>query len=314
VRADSIKEEERKMAKTQKVSSKIKRSKGDATVQVLLYIFVGLFAVATVLPFLYVLAGSFATERELTERSFFIIPTDPSINAYRYIIKDGRIFKGLFNSVIVTVIGTFINMLFSTTLAYPLARSDFRLRNGITNMVIVTMLFSGGMVPGYILVTNILHLRNTYWSLWLPGAVNAFNMIIIKNYFQGLPKELEEASHVDGASDIVIFLKVVLPLSKPVLASVGLFYAVGHWNSYFNSLLYIDNSNMQVVQQVLRNIMNQASQAESDETLDWGSQGTPPSKAVKMASTVVATVPILCVYPFIQKFFTQGVMVGAVKG
>jgi putative aldouronate transport system permease protein len=270
--------------------------------------------VATVLPFLYVLAGSFATERELTERSFFIIPTDPSINAYRYIIKDGRIFKGLFNSVIVTVIGTFINMLFSTTLAYPLARSDFRLRNGITNMVIVTMLFSGGMVPGYILVTNILHLRNTYWSLWLPGAVNAFNMIIIKNYFQGLPKELEEASHVDGASDIVIFLKVVLPLSKPVLASVGLFYAVGHWNSYFNSLLYIDNSNMQVVQQVLRNIMNQASQAESDETLDWGSQGTPPSKAVKMASTVVATVPILCVYPFIQKFFTQGVMVGAVKG
>ena len=205
-------------------------------------------------------------------------------------------------------------MVFSTTLAYPLSRSDFRFRNGVTNMVIVTMLFSGGMVPGYILVTNILHLRDTYWALWLPGAMNAFNMIIIKNYFQGLPKELEEASHIDGASDLQIFVKVVLPLSKPVLASVSLFYAVGHWNAYFNSLLYISEVDMQVVQQILRNVMNQAQMSEMDETLDWGSQGAPPSKAVRMATTVVATVPILLVYPFIQKFFTQGVMVGAVKG
>ncbi len=302
------------MAKTQMASSKIKRSPGDAAVQVFLYVFVALFAIATVLPFLYVFAGSFATDAELTERSFFVIPRDISFNAYRYIIKDGRIFEGLRNSLLVTLVGTAINMIMSTTLAYPLSRSDFRYRNAVTNMVIVTMLFSGGMVPGYILVVNILHLRNTYWALWLPGAINAFNMIIIKNYFQGLPKELEEASHIDGATDLQIFLRVVLPLSKPVLASVSLFYAVGHWNAYFNSLLYIDNVDMQVVQQILRNLMNQARQAELDETLDWGSQGAPPSKAVQMASTVVATVPILCVYPFIQKFFTQGVMVGAVKG
>lgn len=295
-------------------SNKIKRTPADAAVQVFLYVFVGLFALTTVLPFLYVLAGSFATEAELTERSFFIVPTTISINAYRYIIGDGTIFMGLKNSLIVTVVGTAINMIFSTTLAYPLSRSDFRWRNGITNMVIITMLFSGGMIPGYILVVNMLHLRDTFWALWLPGAVNAFNMIIIKNYFQGLPKELEEASHMDGASDLVIFVRVVLPLSKPVLASVGLFYAVGHWNAYFNSLLYITKPTMQVVQQVLRNIMNQANAAEMDTTLDFGANGTPPQKAVKMASTVVATVPILCVYPFIQKYFTQGVMVGAVKG
>ncbi|MBQ8637901.1 MAG: carbohydrate ABC transporter permease [Lachnospiraceae bacterium] len=294
--------------------NRIKRSPGDACVQVLLYLFVGLFAISTVLPFLYVFAGSFATERELLERKFFVIPTEISLNAYRYIVKDGRVFLGLKNSVIVTLVGTIINMVFSTTLAYPLSRSDFRFRNGVTNMVIVTMLFSGGMVPGYILVTNILHLRDTYWALWLPGAMNAFNMIIIKNYFQGLPKELEEASHIDGASDLQIFVKVVLPLSKPVLASVSLFYAVGHWNAYFNSLLYISEVDMQVVQQILRNVMNQAQMSEMDETLDWGSQGAPPSKAVRMATTVVATVPILLVYPFIQKFFTQGVMVGAVKG
>ena len=279
-------------------ANKIKRSPGDAFVQVLLYVIVALFAIATVVPFLYVLAGSFATEAELTEKSFFLFPTVFSTNAYSYIIKDGSIFRGLANSLLVTAVGTFINMFMSTTLAYPLARSDFRWRNGITNMVIVTMLFGGGMVPSYILVVNILHLRNTYWALWLPGAISAFNMIIIKNYFQGLPKELE----------------VVLPLSKPVLASVGLFYAVGHWNAYFNSLLYIDNVNMKVVQQVLREVMQQAQQAETDELMDWGSNGAPPSKAVRMASTVVATVPILCVYPFIQKFFTQGVMVGAVKG
>ena len=294
--------------------NRIKRSPGDAFVQVLIYIFVGLFALATVLPFVYVIAGSFATEKELTEKAFFLFPTDPSINAYKFIIKQGTVFRGLKNSFIVTIIGTFINLLFSTTLAYPLSRTDFRWRNGITNMVIVTMLFSGGMIPSYILVNNILHLNNTFWALWLPGAINAFNMIIIKNYFQGLPKELEEAAHVDGASDLQIFVKIALPLSKPVLASVGLFYAVGHWNSYFSALLYIDKVDMQVVQIILRNIMNQASQAETDEKLDYGSQGAPPSKAVKMASTVVATLPILVVYPFIQKFFTKGVMVGAVKG
>ena len=295
--------------------NKIKRTPGDATIQVLIYIFVGLFALATVMPFLYVLAGSFATEAELTEKRFFIVPSVFSLNAYRFILKDGQIFRGLGNSLFVTIIGTIINLLFSTTLAYPLARSDFRWRNGITNMVIITMLFSGGMIPSYILVVNILHLKNTWWALWLPGAVNAFNMIIIKNYFQGLPKELEEASHMDGATDLQIFVKVVLPLSKPVLASVGLFYAVGHWNAYFNALLYIDNSSMYVAQIILRNIMNQASQAETDEKMDWSALGgAPPSKAVKMASTVVATVPILVIYPFIQKFFTKGVMVGAVKG
>lgn len=303
------------MSKVQTVhNNKIKRSPGDAAVQVFLYLFVGLFAISTVLPFLYVLAGSFATEAELTNKKFFIIPTDISFNAYQYIIKDGQIFRGLLNSLIVTIVGTVINMFFTTTLAYPLSRSDFRWRNGITNMVIVTMLFGGGMVPSFILISNILKLRNTYWALWLPGAMNAFNMVIVKNYFQGLPKELEEASHIDGASDIVIFLRVVLPLSKPVLASVGLFYAVGHWNAYFNSLLYIDDSSKQVVQQVLRSLISMSNAIEMDTTQDWGSAGAPPSKAVQMASTVVATVPILCVYPFIQKFFTQGVMVGAVKG
>lgn len=291
-----------------------KRSKIDQVIQVFLYILVGACALCCVLPFLYVVAGSFATEREIIERPFFIIPQEFSLNAYQYITKSGDVFVGLRNSVIVTVIGTLINMFVSCTMAYPLSRGYLKGRNGVMNMVIIIMLFSGGMIPNYILVTNVLHLQNTFWALWLPGAMSAFNMIIIKNYFQGLPTELEEAATIDGSNDLITFIRIILPLSMPVLASVGLFYAVSHWNSYFNAMMYISDKNMEVVQIVLRRIIFLTSSIAEDSTFDWGVAGAPPSKAVKMATTVVATVPILCVYPFIQKYFTQGIMVGSVKG
>ena len=176
------------------------RTPGDQAVQVLLYVIIALVALACVLPFIYVVAGSFATERELTERPFFLIPQDVSLNAYQYILKQGDVFRGLKNSVIVTVIGTLINMFVSCTIAYPLSRPYLKGRNGFINMVIVTMLFTGGMVPAYIMVVNVLHLGNTYWALWLPTAMSAFNMIIIKNYFQGIPMELEEAAIIDGSN------------------------------------------------------------------------------------------------------------------
>ena len=176
------------------------------------------------------------------------------------------------------------------------------------------MLFSGGMVPSYLLISQVLHLRNTFWALWLPGAMSAFNMIIIKNYFQGLPMELEEAAVIDGSNDLKTFVRIILPLSGPVLASVSLFYAVGHWNSYFSAMMYISDSKLEVVQIVLRRIIFLTGSFAEDAGFDWGAAGSPPTKAVRMATTVVATVPILIVYPFIQKFFTAGVMVGSVKG
>lgn len=302
------------MAKTKINSTKIKRRPGDQFVQVLIYLFIGGVALTTLLPFVYVVAGSFATERELTERAFFLFPRTISLNAYKYILRTGDTFRGIKNSVIVMVVGTLINMVFSCTLAYPLSRRYFKGRTFFTNMVIITMVFSGGMVPTYLLVANVLHLKNTFWALWLPGAVNAFNMIIIKNYFQGIPMELEEASRMDGCNDGQIFLKVILPLAKPVLASVSLFYAVTHWNSYFNAMMYISDRNKEVIQIVLRRIIFLTSAVATEGGFDWGAFGTPPEKAVKMATTVVATVPILLVYPFIQKYFTQGVMVGSVKG
>lgn len=294
--------------------TKIKRSPGDQAVQAALYIFIAAFALITLLPFVYVVAGSFATERELTERSFFLFPHTVSFNAYEYIFRTGDAFRGLKNSFVVTVVGVAINMSFSCLLAYPLSRPYFRGRNVITTMVIITMLFSGGMVPSYILITNILKLNNTFWALWLPGAINAFNMIIIKNYFQGLPAELEEAARMDGCNDAQIFARIILPLSKPVLASVSLFYAVSHWNSYFNAMMYISDRDKEVIQIVLRRIIFASSSVAVETGVDWGILGTPPEKSVKMATTVVATLPILIIYPFVQKYFTQGVMVGAVKG
>ena len=300
------------MAKTKHL--KIKRSPGDELVQVLIYLFIGIFALITLLPFVYIVAGSFATERELTERAFFLFPHTISLNAYQYIFKTGDTAKGLFNSLFVTLVCVIINMTLSCTLAYPLSRPYFKGRLFFTNMVIITMLFSGGMVPTYMLVSNVLHLKNTYWSLWLPGAVNAFNMIIIKNYFQGLPTELEEAARMDGGNDAEIFIKIILPLSKPVIASVSLFYAVARWNAYFDAMMFISDKNKEVIQIVLRRIIFLTSSVATEGGFDWGLFGMPPEKAVKMATTVIATVPILVVYPFIQKYFTQGVMVGSVKG
>ncbi len=292
-------------------SNHIKAGIADRVTQVMIYIFVGGFALTTVLPFIYILAGSFATERELTERAFFLIPREFSMNAYKYIMETGEIFTGLRNSLFMTLLGTSINMFFTTTFAYPLARTNMKGKNFILNLVIVTMLFSGGMIPTYILMGS-LDLKDSYLGLALLGAISPFNMIIVKNFFQELPKELEDAAQIDGCNDLKIFLKIVLPLSKPVIASVALFYAVGHWNDYFNAMIYL-KPDKETVQIVLRRIIILAQGIRTD-VMDFDIMGAPPDKAVKMAATVVATVPILCVYPFIQKYFAKGVMIGAVKG
>lgn len=295
-----------------KRKNKIKASTGDQVIQVLIYIFAGCVGLITLLPFLYVLAGSFATERELTEKAFFIIPTEISFNAYQYIIKTGEVFNGLKNSIFLTVVGTCVQMFFTTTFAYPLSKTHFKGRNLVLNLVIVTMLFSGGMIPTFLWIKQ-LGLYNSFWALILMGAISPFNMIIVKKFFEDLPVELDEAARIDGATDLETFYKIALPLSKPVIASISLFYAVGHWNDYFNAMIYLNNPKKETVQIVLRRIVLLAGEIQTD-IMNFDALGVPPDKAVKMAATVVATVPILVVYPFVQKYFAQGVMVGAVKG
>ena len=292
---------------------RVKKSVGDRIVDVIIYVGLGLVALSTVLPFLYVIAGSFATDKELTEKAFFIVPEVWSLNAYKYAINSQNILRGLRNSIILTALGTFLCMAFSLSFAYPLSKKHFRGRNWVMNMVIFTMLFGGGMIPCYLVYTAY-GLYDTYWALILPGLISPFNMVIIKNFFQELPQELEDAAFMDGANDLQIFTKVALPLSKPVIASISLFYGVGFWNDYFSSMIYLKTAEKFPIQIQLRSIILLTSKINEAVMDYYDMNGAPPDKAVKMACTVIATVPILVVYPFVQKYFTKGVMVGAVKG
>ena len=296
-----------------KYGKRVRKSLGDRIVDGIIYVVLGLIALCTVLPFVYVVAGSFATEKELTEKAFFIIPEVWSLNAYRYAVRTANILRGLRNSLILTILGTAMCMLFTMVFAYPLSKPHLKGRNFIMNMVIVTMLFGGGMIPSY-LVYCAYGLYDTYWALILPGLISPFNMIIIKKFFQELPQELEDAAYVDGCGDIRTFVKIMLPLSKPVIASISLFYGVGFWNNYFSAMIYLKTAEKYPIQVQLRSIILQTSQISNVTMSYYDMTGTPPDKAVKMACTVIATVPILMIYPFVQKYFTKGVMVGAVKG
>jgi len=278
---------------------------------VVIYILLTLIAVIMVIPFIYVIAASFATEAEIQTRPIFFIPDSPTLDAYARIFDMNdmgtRVFHSLLISVCVTAIGTFINLFFTTTMAYGLSRTNLIGKKPLLNMVLFTMVFGGGMIPLFLVVKG-LGMYDTYAALILPGAISAYNMIIVRNFFMELPRELEEAASIDGCSDIGIFIKIALPLSLPCLATFGLFYAVGHWNNYFGALLYLEDSTKFPFQLVLRNIVMQTAETQTDPN------ALIPEDTLKMAVIVIGTVPILIVYPFLQKHFAAGVMVGAVKG
>ena len=279
------------------------------------YIFLTLVAVTTILPFVYIIGASFATEYEITTRPLFIIPQDVTVNAYEFIFSSNKILRGFGNSIFITVCGTAINLFFTVTMAYALSKTRLRGRNFFLNMVIISMFFSGGMIPGYIVVANILNLKNTYWSVLLPGAISAYNMMIVKNFFQGIPQELEESASMDGCTDMGVLWKIVLPLSLPVLATFGLFYAVGHWNAYFGAMIYMKTAKEKwPLQVLLRELIILSSGTAGDMNNMDPEFVQPPEQSVKMAVIVVSTVPIMMVYPFLQKYFVKGVMVGALKG
>ena len=279
------------------------------------YLIVTLVAITTIIPFIYIIGASFATEYEIATRPMFFIPRDVSLNAYKYIFSSNKILRGFGNSLFITVCGTAINLFFTVTMAYALSKTRLRGRNFFLNMVIFSMFFSGGMIPGYIVVANILGLKNTFWSVLLPGAISAYNMMIVKNFFQGIPQELEESAAIDGCTDLSVLWKIVLPLSLPVLATFGLFYAVGHWNAYFGAMIYMTGAKEKwPLQVLLRELIIMSNGTAGDLNNMDADFVQPPEQSIKMAVIVVSTVPIMCVYPFLQKYFVKGVMVGALKG
>lgn len=268
-------------------------------------------AVVTILPFLYVIAGSFAQESEITSRPFFIWPNKFVLDSYRFIFATNAFLRSLIITVCVTAVGTAVQVALTFLMAYPLSRRDLPGRNLVLNLVIFTMVFGGGMIPTFLIVKD-LGLLNTYASLFLPLAINAFYLIIAKNFFQELPEELQEAARIDGCTELGVFLRIVLPLSKPILATFALFYAVGIWNDFMSPLLYLSDSSKWPLQMFVRQVTVSADVAQVTGEIDPNYR--PPAQGVKFATVVLATVPILLFYPFLQKHFAKGVLIGSVKG
>lgn len=274
-------------------------------------VIVGFLGIIMLLPFIYVLAASFATEAEIAMRPFFLWPETFSLESYRYIFSTNTFVRSLMVTIGVTIVGTFVQLVMTVTFAYPLSRRKMPGRNILLNLVIFAMLFSGGMIPTYLVIKE-LGLLDSYWALILPGAINPFNMMIIKNYFQELPVELEESAKMDGCTDVGVFWRIFLPLSKPVLATFTLFYAVGIWNDFMSGLLYINDSTKWPIQVLLRQITMSSNAANAMGMMD--PNYIPPEQGIKFAVIIVATLPILIFYPFLQKHFTKGMLIGSVKG
>lgn len=267
---------------------------------------------ATLFPFLYVLAVSLSPMEQVMRGGLILWPEKFTWDSYSMIFSNSHFMQALWMTISITVVGTITNLALTVLMAYPLSKTRLKGRRTILFLVLFTMLFSGGMIPGY-LVMKWLGLLNSFWSVIMPGAISAFNLIILKNFFQGIPEALEESARIDGCSHFGVLLKIVLPLSMPALATFTLFYAVGHWNQFFQSIMYVTNSSLWPIQVILRQMIIEGSTEEYQAAIANESIQVIPM-TIKMAAIVVATVPILLVYPFLQKHFAKGVLLGSVKG
>jgi putative aldouronate transport system permease protein len=264
----------------------------------------------TVLPLLYVLAGSFATEAEIASRHFFLWPKKFVTNTWDQILSTDTFIRALLTTIGVTAVGTVVQVGLTLTMAYPLSKRYLPGRTLFLNLVLFTLVFSGGMIPTYLVVRD-LGLLDSYWALILPLAINPFYLIIVKTFFQELPEALEEAARIDGCNEFGVFWRIVLPLSKPIIATFALFYAVGIWNDYMSPLLYINDSDKWTLQVLVRQLT--APNADAANVLEQLESTVFPERGLKFAVVVLATLPVLLVYPFLQKHFAKGVLIGSVK-
>ncbi len=280
--------------------SKKRFSAGD----LFIYGIIGLFSLACLLPFWYVIASSLSMTPGFTISNF-------TLDGYRYIFSTSTLTRSLGNSFYITIAGTLVKLFFTSMMAYALSETWVPGRRLVLNLVIFTMLFSGGMIPTYFVVKGT-GLMNSLWSLVIPGLISPFNLIIMKNFYQSIPAEIKESARVDGCPELTLLFKIIMPLSTATLATFGLFYAVGLWNTYMSALLYIPDSNKWPIQVLLRQIVYVSSSIGDEAAVE--SEVALLSTNIKMAVVLVATVPIVCLYPFLQKHFAKGIMVGAVKG
>lgn len=288
---------------------KIKRTLGDRIIDAVIYSFLGCLSVITIIPFLQVLTISMSPSEEVIKYGMHLFPVKFDFEGYRSVFEYELIWKAYYNTIVRTVLGTVLSVLLTIIGAYPLSKKYLPNRNLWTGLIVFTMYFSGGLIPTYILV-NSLGLRDSIGALIFPGAVSAFTLIVTRNFFMTIPESVEESARMDGANDIYILYKIMIPLSLPIIATISLWYGVGHWNAWFDCMIYMKTQSKFVLQYVLRMILLEG----SIQDMAADQMVAVNSDTMKMATLVVATLPIICVYPFLQKYFVKGVMIGSLKG
>lgn len=296
-------------------SKTIKESGSDRLFTIFNYVMLSIVLVVVLYPLIYVVSASFSSSSAVLSGKVWLWPVEPTLDGYKAVFKNAMVVKGFTNTVFYTVAGTAINLILTVLAAYPLSRKDFKGRNFFMLLFVFTMLFNGGLIPTYLIVKD-LGMIDTVWAMLVPTALSVWNVIIMRTYFQTtIPSELLEASQLDGCTDFRFLKSIVLPLSGPILAVIALFYAVGHWNQYFNAMIYLKRADLYPLQLVLRDIL-----VQNEVNIDMlGDAKTAAARQglrelLKYSLIVVTSVPLLVVYPFLQKFFVKGVMIGSIKG
>lgn len=290
---------------------KIRKSFGEKISDIIIILINCLVIIITLYPFIFVISMSISDPVYAMRQEVFFLPKGFSTEAYKIVFENPDIWTSYYNTIWYTLVGTVINVILTVMAAYPLSRKSFFARNHIMVFIAFTMFFSGGLIPSYIIVNN-LHLYNTRWAIILPGAVSAFNVIMARTFFETIPESLQESAKIDGANEMKILTSLILPLSKPIIAVLVLFYAVGHWNSYFSSLIYLSDAKLQPLQLYLYKILVKQQESLMEGMVDQYERALVGTQ-VKYAAIIVTILPIIFIYPFLQKYFVKGVMIGAVK-
>lgn len=290
---------------------------GDKVLNGFFYLFITLFSIACLIPFILVVSSSLTQEQTLNQYGYSLWPGEFSLDAYRLVTVSSDIPQAYLVTIFITMFGTLLSMLFTCAVAYAMSVKNFKSRSALALFIYFTMLFNGGLVANYLLMTKTLMLQNTIWVLIFPAICNAWNILLMRNFFNGIPDSLAESAKIDGANDIIILFKIILPISLPGIATIGLFYALSYWNEWYKCLLYIDSNHGQyyTLQYLIQRILRQVNYAASQPAEAVGLNSVSlPTYAYRMATIVVSTGPIILLYPFLQKYFVQGLTVGSVKG
>lgn len=303
-----------------KTTSLIKDTRADKIFLIFVYVFLAISLLIVLYPLIYIISASISNPHLVNSGEMWLLPKGITFEGYRTLLGNSSIWRGYLNTIYYTVLGTSINLLVTLPCAYALSREDFYGRRAFTNFMLVTMFLSGGLIPSYLLIRS-LGMLNTVWALVIPGAVSVYNVVVTRTFFQStIPREMEEAAIVDGCSDFRLFMQIVLPLSTPIIAVMALFYGVGHWNSFFSALIYLSDRSMYPLQMILREILilqDMSSNTVNNVTSEMANMlysKQQLAQVIKYGVMIVSSLPVIIVYPFLQKYFVKGMIVGSIKG